>query len=601
MCGIMGAYCAAGVDVAAAGASLDALRHRGPDAQGARLLDGGCLYLGHTRLKIIDVSDQANQPFVSPCGRYTLVFNGEIYNFRQLRREIGAAWPWRTEGDSEVLLALFVLYGEAMLDRLNGMFAFAIHDRERRRLFLCRDRFGIKPLYYLWRGGDLFFASEIPPLLSHVDRVEPDLRTIRTYLETGLYDFCEHTFFEDVKALEGGCRMDLDLTTGRAETKRWYRLADHVPDLSGIEQREALEEAERLVERAIAEQLVADVAVGLNVSGGVDSSMLVRVAVERLGHAHLFTQDYPEYSELPWVNEISAGGTLHVAELDLDKITGYLDETVRMQAEPHGGVVVCGYNALYEAARQQNVTVLLDGNGIDESFLGYKRYQQIYVSTAIDDVERRRRTREFEIFWGHSPQPLSPGASIDGTYGLRPEAISESLRRSDPLRAPLVDGFSDPVRRAAAEDLLYAKIPRGLRFNDRVSMAHSCELRVPYLDHRLIAFAFGVPSSLLLNDRGSKVLFRDVLAKRAPAAVAYSRKRSVQSPQREWLANGWRPMVESILASERFAGRGWIEPATARRAYQEYLAGNRENSFFIWQWVALELWARAFLDRGRGK
>ena len=600
MCGIMGAYCAEGVDAAAAGASLTTLRHRGPDAQDSRLLEGGRLYLGHTRLKIIDLSDQANQPFVSACGRYTLVFNGEIYNFRQLRQEIGSVWPWRTEGDGEVLLALFALYGEAMLERLNGMFAFAIHDRERRRLFLCRDRFGIKPLYYLWRGRDFFFASEIPPLLSHAGRVEPDLSTIRTYLETGLYDFCEHTFFEGVKALEGGCRMVFDLSTGWVKTKRWYRLADHVPDLSGmIDQREALEEAERLVERAIAEQLVADVAVGLNVSGGVDSSMLVRVAVAQLGHAHLFAQDYPEYSELPWVGEISEGGTLHVAELDLDRITGYLEETVRAQAEPFGGVFVCGYNALYEAARRQDITVLLDGNGVDESFLGYKRYHQIYATTAIDAAERRRRTGEFEVFWGHPPQPLSSGASIDGTYGLRPEVLGGSLLRSDLLRAPSVDGFSDPVRQAAAEDLLYAKIPRGLRFNDRVSMAHSCELRVPYLDHRLVEFAFGVPSTLLLNDRGSKALFREVLAMRAPPAVAYARKRSVQSPQREWLANGWRTMVESILTSERFAGRGWIEPVAARRAYQEYLAGSRENSFFIWQWVGLELWARAFLDGGR--
>ena len=154
------------------------------------------------------------------------------------------------------------------------------------------------------------------------------------------------------------------------------------------------------------------------------------------------------------------------------------------------------------------------------------------------------------------------------------------------------------MRQAAAGDLLCAKIPRGLRFNDRISMAHSRELRVPYLDHRLVEFAFGIPTSLLLNRKGGKALFRDILARRAPASVAYARKRSVQSPQREWLAAGWRPMVESVLASKSFASRGWIDPNKARHVYSEYLAGSRENSFFIWQWVNLELWAREYLDKG---
>jgi asparagine synthase (glutamine-hydrolysing) len=275
-----------------------------------------------------------------------------------------------------------------------------------------------------------------------------------------------------------------------------------------------------------------------------------------------------------------------------------LRKTVQSQAEPFGGVFVCGYNALYEAAAREKVTVLLDGNGVDEAFLGYKRYHQIYVATAPNSAIREVRTREFSEFWGQSPTFVSAGASIDGTGGLRPEVISASLM-SNELHAPSYrsGGFDDPVRKAAAEDLLYAKIPRGLRFNDRVSMTHSRELRVPFLDHRLVEFAFGIPTHLLLNRKGGKALFRDVLARRAPATVAYARKRSIQSPQREWLAQGWRAMVESILTSERFAARGWVDVGKARCVYAEYLSGKRENSFFIWQWVNLELWAREYLDR----
>lgn len=601
MCGLIAAWDPAGLADAPLAAALADLRHRGPDAQASLWREDHRLHLAHARLKIIDTTDGANQPFVSPCGRWAIAYNGEIYNFRELREEIADRWAWRTHGDTEVLMAAWALWGEACLPRFVGMFAFAIHDAVDRTLTLVRDRFGIKPLYRVVVGSRRVFASEIPPLL-RFQPVAADESTIRTYLELGLYDHGSHTFFKDVRAFGPGTLTRIDLRSGSETSRRWYSLSERVPDLSGASEKDLTDRAEQLVLQAVSSHLVADVEVGLNVSGGVDSSMLVRATVEALGHAHLFTQDYDGYSELPWVREIADGGTLHVARLDLDAISAYLEETVRSQAEPFGGVFVCGYNALYEAAARENVTVLLDGNGVDEAFLGYKRYHQIHVATAPDAAIRDVRAREFAEFWGQAPASVVAGASIDGTDGLRPEGVSSSLMSAGLLDLTCRDGgFDDPVRQAAAEDLLYAKIPRGLRFNDRVSMAHSRELRVPYLDHRLVEFAFGIPTSLLLNRKGGKALFRDILARRAPASVAYARKRSVQSPQREWLAEGWRAMVESILASESFAGRGWVDAGRARRAYAEYLSGARENSFFVWQWVNLELWAREYLDREQSR
>jgi asparagine synthase (glutamine-hydrolysing) len=596
MCGIFVAWDPQGVQDASFDEVLAKLRHRGPDAQSSVLRDSFRLYLGHARLKIIDVSDSANQPLVSPCGRWALVFNGEIYNYRQIHDEIGDRWQWRTRSDTEVLLAAWALWGEGCLHRVVGMFALVMHDSQMQTLTIARDRFGIKPLYYVTEGTKRLFASEIPPLLSFLTQVIEDKAAIRTYLQQGLYDHGEHTFFKGVRSLAPGSLIEINLNNGHERRHRWYRLADHVTDLRAISREELLEEVERLVMQSVSSHLVADVAVGLNVSGGVDSSMLVRCTMAELGHAHLFTQDYIGYSELPWVTKVSDGGVLHVSELDLHQISGYLDDTVRSQAEPFGGVFVCGYNALYDSARAHGITVLLDGNGVDESFLGYKRYHQIYVADTSDESVRHSRAQMFEAYWGHPPKPVLLGASIDGTNGLRPEALSASLRSSELLELSQSAEFSDPVRQAAAEDLLYSKIPRGLRFNDRVSMAHSCELRVPYLDHRLVEVAFGIPTSMLLNKKGSKALFRDVLARRAPASVAYAKKRSVQSPQREWLAEGWRSLVESVLDSERFADRGWVNPDMAKKEYRTYLDGARENSFFIWQWLNLELWARKFLD-----
>lgn len=596
MCGLIAAWDPAGLADAPLTAALADIHHRGPDAQATVWRDNHRLHLGHARLKIIDTSDGANQTFVSPCERWAIVFNGEIYNYLALRDEIGERWPWRTRGDTEVLMAAWSLWGPACLDKLVGMFAFAIHDAQLHKLTLVRDRFGIKPLYRVKGGSTRIFASEIPPLLRFLPRVDPDNSTILTYLEHGLYDHGANTFFAGVEALEPGSLIEIDLNSGTEQQRRWYRLVDHVPDLSGAPEAELLERTEELIVQAVRSHLVSDVAVGLNVSGGVDSSMLVRTTLAELGHAHLFTQDYEGYSELPWVNEISEGGTLHVANLDLNRINGYLPQTVRSQAEPFGGTFVCGYNALYELARQEDVTVLLDGNGVDEVFLGYKRYHQIYVASAVSPSERERLAADFETFWGERPKAVRPGASIDGTDGLRPQALTAQLRACAPHVEALPVKFSSPVRQAAADDLLRAKIPRGLRFNDRVSMAHSRELRVPFLDHRLVEFGFGIPEKFLFGAQGSKLLFRKLLAKRAPDTVAFAAKRSVQSPQREWLANGWRGLVEQTLASDSFRSRGWIDPDRARREYDAYLRGSQENSFFIWQWLNLELWARSFLD-----
>lgn len=596
MCGVIAAWDPSGLDQAPLAAALADLHHRGPEAQAALWREDHRVHLAHARLKIIDTSDGANQPFVSACGRWALVYNGEIYNYRELREEIGDRWSWRTRSDTEVLLAAWSLWGSACLDKLVGMFVFAMHDAQLHTLTVVRDRFGIKPIYRVRNGSARVFASEIPPLLRFLPRVEADSSTVLAYLEHGLYDHGVQTFFSGVEALEAGTLTEIDLRTGSEQCRRWYRLAEHVPDLSGASEGELLEQTERLVMQAVHSHLVADVAVGLNVSGGVDSSMLVRATLAELGHAHLFTQDYEGYSELPWVREIADGGTLHVAALDLPRINSYLMPTVQSQAEPFGGTFVCGYNALYELAREQDVTVLLDGNGVDEVFLGYKRYHQIYVANARPGVEQMRAANDFETFWGEAPKAVRTGASIDGTNGLCPQAISPRLRLHAAYMKQAGAEFSTPVRQAAADDLLYAKIPRGLRFNDRVSMAHSRELRVPFLDHRLVEFGFGIPEKFLFGGQGTKLMFRKILAKHAPGSVAFAAKRSVQSPQREWLANGWRELVEQILASDSFRSRGWVDPDRARLEYNAYLAGRQENSFFIWQWLNLELWARSFLD-----
>ncbi len=575
MCGLLAIFRPGGVDRDEPERLLGLLSHRGPDASAVWMADDRRTALGHTRLKIIDLSDDANQPMLSPDGRWALIYNGEIVNFQTVRAGYRGSWQFRTNGDTEVVLASFADRGAAAMHDWVGMFAFALFDRESQRLHLVRDRFGIKPLYWTrLADGGVAVASEIPPLLNLVPRVQGDRDTIRTYLETGQYDASSHTFFAGIHAIEPGCRAELDLKTGSLTHSRWYSLAGRVTDLSCASEVELIERGAFLVETAIRDHLVADVRVGLNVSGGVDSAVLTRVSATQIQDLHVFTQDFePPYSEGSWVRKVSDGAHLHLCALDREDIEDRLDWTVRRQAEPFGGVSVIGYDSLYQAASDAGITVLLDGNGVDECFLGYTKYTK--------EAGAGADTR-----------------SIDGTQSVASDAISAELLGDTKIIdvSGRAAGFAEPVKSLAALDLLATKIPRGLRFNDRMSMGYSKELRVPFLDHRLVEFAFGVPSDRLLQAGYTKALFRKIAQRWVSPDVANAKKRSVQSPQREWLAHEWQPLVRDVLRSDSFASRGWVNPERAQTIYARYCDGNHDNSFFIWQWLGLELWARAYLD-----
>ena len=572
------------------------LNHRGPDAYNIMYFDNRKIFFAHTRLKIIDVSNNANQPFISPCGRWILTYNGEIYNFKELRKEIADRWTWKTMSDTEVLLAAWYLWGKDCLNKLVGMFAFIILDKKDKMLTLVRDRFGIKPLYKLIKKDFMAFSSEITPLLRFQKNISPDNSAVRTYLEKGNYDHCERTFFNEIHSVLPGTVTEINLYKDYHKTEKWYYISDHIKDNNCMSEDDIINETERLARQAISSNLISDVGLGLNVSGGVDSSMLVNMTREQLNDTNLFTQDYLGYSELPWVKEISKGEKLNVENITFGRISDFLKDTVKSQAEPFGGVFVCGYNSIYQSARKKNIKVLLDGNGVDEAFLGYEKYHQLYVELAKDTKYYEKLKKEFTHFWGHDPEPFKANSSIDGSNGLKPEAINKNLLKNDLLLSRENINFKNPVKQLAVNDLLFNKIPRGLRFNDRVSMFNSCELRVPFLDHRLVEFAYSIPINLLINNKGSKVIFRKVLSKKVSNNIAFSKKRSIQSPQREWLSKEWRVLVEDTIGSKSFADRGWIDPLIAKNFYSDYLNGDKKNSFFIWQWINLELWARCFLD-----
>jgi asparagine synthase (glutamine-hydrolysing) len=571
--------------------ALKALSHRGPDFMREIYLQKRSVYMGHTRLSIIDLNSAASQPFESKCQRWVIVFNGEIFNYKKIRGEIGSRWQWHTNSDTEVLMAAWAIWGEESLNKLNGMFAFAIMDKLKNTVSIVRDRFGIKPLYTAVIDGGFYFSSEIPPLLKIAGTSQPNLDVIRTYLEDGLYDHSSQTFFNGIESVGPGEIMIIDMHDYSFSKKKWYVLSKRINQMNGIDEGDYIDAVEALIEQSIAEGLVADVPLGLNISGGVDSSLLLDAVSKKNANIESFTQIYAGYSEEIYVRQIANRRpvNLNLCNLTFDDIDRQLMEVMQIQAEPYGGVTVCGYNSTYKKAKDLGIKVVLDGNGLDESFLGYQKYSIEYERGLSNTWQDKKSLRPY--------QSSLKNLAIDGSASSIPKIIGKTLQaeaRSIGIDPGLYE-FECPVKRMAAIDLLSTKIPRGLRFNDRISMANSIELRVPFLDQRLVEFGFSMPLKMLINEGNTKNILRKIVQKHYGRDIAYSMKRSVQSPQREWIGKEWRARVEKAISSEELIDRGWIDPKVANFEWQRYLSGSNKNSFPFWQIISLEIWSKIFL------
>lgn len=544
---------------------LEAQKHRGPDHTGV-YADEGFAVLGHNRLSIIDLSEAANQPFSDPSGRYQLLFNGEIYNYKELRNELASFYTFKTSSDTEVLLAAYLKYGEACLDKFNGMFSFAIWDQKEKVLFAARDRFGVKPFHYSQKKGEFYFASEIKSLNQVLGKVEPDKKVWANYFAYGSYGLPDETFYKDISQLPGGHL--LTYKKGKLQVRKWYDFAPRVQqvNVSGDLEQTKKEYLE-LLKDSISLRFRADVEAGFNLSGGVDSSLLLALVnqydrTEKIKAYSFYTGD-DRYDELPWVEQMIAktGNPLTKVRLDAAEVKELAEKINRFQDEPYGGIPTLAYARIFEQARKDRVLVLLDGQGMDEQWAGYDYYGR--DTTAL--------------IQGQSGSPF------------RPECIDEELLKfAEKPKYPEV--FENKLQNQQYRDLFYTKIPRALRFNDRVSMGFSTELREPFLDYRLVEFAFAQPEDFKIRGNVHKFLLRELVKDLVPEEISYAPKRPLQTPQREWLAEDLKEWVEErmeSLANSPYSD--WFDLPEIRTEWKNYLSGDRQSSFHIWQWVNFSL------------
>lgn len=612
--------------------ALSRLHHRGPDAQGRwRSADGAC-WLGHTRLAIVDLA-QGQQPMLSPDGALAVSFNGEIYNFMSLRRELEAAgYVFRTRSDTEVLLHGYHAWGgRGLCERLRGIFAFGLYDQRRRTLFLARDHFGVKPLYWWSDGYQVVFASELKALLAFpavLAQRKVNLRGVAQMVVSRAVARPE-TLLEGVMRLPEGYCVEFQVDRPLGVPQRYW---DSRFEPEPIDPEAALEQLEQRVRTVVDEQLMSDVPVGVQLSGGVDSS-LVTAMMATLRRSQGITEPVKSfsvgftderYSELKYARQVAEryGTEHHEITLDPDTLARRLIPGAWYYDEPMGEPCAVPTLLMCEHARRQGITVMLTGEGADEIFGGYTKYAQELVAGRLHDAslgllnhavglgarllpERYAKARRALAIVG-MPQEARRMASWYGGFN----AAEQRRVLSDALRANVGDGGL----RAAFESLLldapdgerlarFMYVDRHARLvdhilvkGDRMSMAAGVEARVPFLDWTLADFAGRLPASLKLHGNQRKWLLCRLAERYIPPAVIHRPKVGFAIPVREWLQGPLSEFLQHTVLSDRSLARGYFDADHLKRLVTEHRDGRANHDAALWQLMALELWHRLYVD-----
>lgn len=617
------------------------LRHRGPD--GGAIWTGEGASIGHRRLSIIDLSDGGRQPMCTDDGRFVLSFNGEIFNYRELRTELAArGHAFRSDSDSEVLLRACVEWGDEVTARLVGQFAFAFNDTRERRLLLARDHLGIKPLYYAVHEGALYFASEAKAIAAVLPGTRaPRLDLLGQYLSF-LWIPGEDTFFSGIRKMLPGSRLVWH--DGRASTTRWWDPVEQwkaaFAEAAGAGRREAGErdeEGRALLGEAVSSQLASDVPLGLLLSGGVDSTILLAEMASRARTPRAFTATYGTDSrsrdvfddDLPFARIAAAAFGAEMTEETLEAdVPTLLPEAVWHCDEPLADPTIVTNLALTRRAKPA-LTVLLTGMGADEILAGYPRYPAVLfgeamravpapllragagllrlaVSSGLLPIARGRRPLQL---LAHLHKPFEERFLGYSSY-VSPDVLPALLEGDARATAATADVFAfhrgvlgrteglSPLSRLLATDLCGFLPYLNLENMDKTGMANGVELRVPFLDHRLVEWSMRLPDGdKLRRNAERKVLLRRAWSGRIPEEILRRPKTGYSPPVRGWMRETQREYARDILLSSRARERGIVSPRAVEQLFEENTRGRAEHGMQLWTLLVLETWMRVYADR----
>ncbi len=613
--------------------------HRGPDGSGVFESPRSQVALGHVRLAILDLSEQAAQPMTSEDGRFTLVFNGEIYNFRELRASLASSGLRQTSsGDTQVLLHGLIRWGAAFVERLNGMFTFAFWDDRERELLLARDPLGIKPVYYAEpQAGSLLFASEIKALCAHPDvRREPDFQTIQQHL-TFCHSCSDRTALAGIRRLPPGSLLRWRDRNSAVEIRQYWR-----PQFGGAAQHEDSTDVERLrsaVADATRRQLVSDVPIGSFLSGGLDSSLITAIAAAESGRDNPFrsyTITYPAKSnrldrahdDAPYARKLGASLGLDFHEVEIGpQITRLLPEIVYHLDEPIADPAAITCFLICRLAKEHGTKVLLSGQGADELFGGYPRYALLRTLSWFDRIPRAARAGLAQC--GN----LLPGA-VGGPVGATLRRVKRVLREihrspderflayckstadstvrriqspaithalgqfqadANCLRRMRTGGFGE-IDRFLERDLSVYLPNHNLLYTDKMGMAVGIEARVPLLDQELVEFGTSLSASQKL-DPVPKAILRSAARGIVPNEIIDRPKAGFGAPYRHWLRHDLGSMWNDLMGARAIEARGWFRPDAVQRLRNQSQTGRADYYMLQWALLTLEIWAQKFIDQ----
>jgi asparagine synthase (glutamine-hydrolysing) len=618
MCGIAGIlnFDGTAVDKKTIESMTNTLSHRGPDGNGVYCSDS--IGLGHSRLSIFDLSTAGAQPMTSDDGRYTIVYNGEVYNWPEIREQLSFN-KWRSKTDTETVLYAFIEKGEDCLSLFNGMFAFAIWDKKERKLLLARDRVGIKPLFFGFHNNSLYFASEVKAMFSARFPKIANTRTIYDFLRWGLIDYSSDSFFQNIHSMKPGCFMLVDKNNKTKEVCYW-NLADIVKNQSTVDMPNIVDEYSELLTDSIDIRLRSDVPVGVFLSGGIDSSILASRLVRSFNKDKLkaYTYEFDTGSEGEGEYAKETAGHLglesHIIALGNREVPDYFEKALYNQEMPITSIRCLASQKLYEVVKASGTTVILEGHGGDQIGGGF----EYYFVPHIMDVAQEKGTDEAFKLLGEFLQMYKipkdaqlkklfdclsaysmPGTSTqDGISYIRKECLlSDFINAYNPKHISLLRPFNSRLLNAQYIDLCNQNLPRVLRYTDRESMASGCEARVPFLDHRIVELGFRASVSARINGTKQRHFIKCSESNFLPDEILQRPKRSIVDPQRRWLQNEIKDWVADIFHSKSFGERGIFNQKAVIKEFERYCKENKPiTGFHIFQYLNIELWFRTIID-----
>ncbi|MBC8316279.1 MAG: asparagine synthase (glutamine-hydrolyzing) [Desulfobulbaceae bacterium] len=624
MCGIAGIAAFNGVSspsIPQLKVMCDTIIHRGPDDDGMDIRED--IAMGMRRLAIIDLKG-GKQPIFNEDESVRTVFNGEIYNFRELRAVLeGKGHVFRTNTDTEVIVHAYEQYGAAFPKYLNGMFAIALHDSRQKKLILVRDHLGIKPLYYFFNSNHLVFGSEIKVLLA--SGLVPRNLDIGSLDEFIAWEYVpgDKTLFKEINKLKSGEMLEVNLQDPQCRPQIYWDVpSGH--EITTLSEEEWFEKVDTKLQECVRRQLVSDVPLGAFLSGGVDSSLIVSA----MGPAKTFSIgfDDPTYNELPWARKVAAHLNVdHVDEIITPDITELFEHLVYFLDDPIGDFSIFPTYLVSKMARQ-HVTVSLSGDGGDELFGGYETYlanamarqyacapqiiRDKIIAPCIQALRPRsakkglvNKAKRFLEGLEH-PETLSHTRwrifiNKSGRASLFTQNAHDAMEKTPYQHIEKL--FSKAAKRQPLNQSLYVDVKSYLCDNilvkvDRMSMAVSLESRVPFLDPELVEMAFQIPDHFKVAKGQTKVLLKHIAAKYIPKDCVYRRKEGFSIPIKNWLCNELRPVMEDLLSPLKLSSDGIFNNKTVERLKNEHLSGRKNHSHVLWSLMVFQAWKKRWLE-----